>query len=212
MTKIKICGLTRQWDISIVNQVLPEYVGFVFAESRRRVAKEQAAAMKERLDPRIKAVGVFVNTGPNWIAELVSDGIVDLVQLHGDEDAAYIAALKKMITCPIIKAVRVQSPAQVSEAESLICDYLLLDAFKADAYGGTGTSFDYGLIPKLTKPYFLAGGLNTENIKQALEVHPYCVDISSGVEINGVKDAGKIREIVKIVREDVAGAIINRPS
>lgn len=196
MTKLKICGLTRRQDIDIVNGALPDYIGFVFAESRRRVTPLQAAGLKARLDPRVKAVGVFVNADIDGIAALVRDGVIDLVQLHGGEDAAYITELRSEIACPVIKAVRVQSAAQVLHAETLPCDYLLLDAFRRDAYGGTGTAFDYALIPTLTKPYFLAGGLNAGNVKKALEMQPYCLDISSGVETDGVKDERKIREIM----------------
>jgi phosphoribosylanthranilate isomerase len=200
MTKLKICGLTRQQDIDIVNEVLPDYIGFVFAESKRRVTHPQAAALKARLDPRIKAVGVFVNAGIDGIAALVRDGTIDLIQLHGEEDAAYIIELRTKITCPVIKAARVQTTAQIYTAEKLPCDYLLLDAYQKDAYGGTGTAFDYALIPKLTKPFFLAGGLNAANISTALDLSPYGLDISSGVETDGVKDADKIREIIGIIR------------
>lgn len=202
MTKIKICGLTRPQDIDIANEVLPDYIGFVFAESRRLVTRAQAAALKEQLDTRIKAVGVFVNADIAEIVEIVNNGIIDLVQLHGDEDADYISELKQRIQAPIIKAVRVQSPVQILEAEALPCEYLLLDAFQKDAYGGTGTAFDYTVIPKLDKPFFLAGGLNAGNIKIAAALHPYCLDISSGVESDGKKDAVKIRKIIGIIRND----------
>ncbi|NMA25615.1 MAG: phosphoribosylanthranilate isomerase [Clostridiales bacterium] len=196
MTKLKICGLTRQQDVDIVNGALPDFIGFVFADSRRRVTPEQAAAMKARLDPRIQAVGVFVNAEIEMIADISNAGIVNLVQLHGGEDAAYITELRSKIARPVIKAVRVRSAAQVLRADALPCDYLLLDAFRKDAYGGTGTAFDYALIPKLQKPYFLAGGLNAGNIRRALELQPYCLDVSSGAETDGVKDAEKIREIM----------------
>lgn len=200
MTKIKICGLTRQEDIDIVNEVLPDYIGFVFAESRRRVSPEEAAALKMRLDERIRAVGVFVNADIADIEALCRNSVIDLVQLHGDEDSDYIAALMKKISCPVIKAVRVQSTQQVLDTAALPVDYLLLDTYKKDAYGGTGTVFDYKLIPKLDKPFFLAGGLNAGNIKEAMAASPYCLDISSGVETDGVKDGAKIREIVGTIR------------
>lgn len=205
MTKIKICGLFRQRDIDIVNEALPDYIGFVFAESRRRVTPEHAALLKAKLDPRIKAVGVFVNSKIGEVAELMNAGIIDLVQLHGGEDAAYIHELTRRSRCPVIKAVRVQSAAQVLAAEALPCDYLLLDAYHKDVCGGTGTSFDYTLIPRLTKPYFLAGGLNAGNVNKALELQPYCLDISSGVETDGVKDAVKIKEMTRIIRNEGYG-------
>lgn len=202
MIKIKICGLTRSLDIDIVNEAMPDYIGFVFAESRRRVTHTQAAAMKKRLSGSIKAVGVFVNAETDEIAGLCNRGVIDLVQLHGDEDLDYFLSLKKKIKCLIIKAVRVQNPQQITRVQALPCDYLLLDTYQKEQYGGTGAAFDYALIPKMHKPFFLAGGLNADNIKKAANVSPYCLDISSGVETDGVKDAEKIKEIIKIIREE----------
>jgi phosphoribosylanthranilate isomerase len=202
MVKIKICGLTRQEDIDVVNEALPDYIGFVFAESKRKIYIEQAFKIKKSLDHRIKAVGVFVNAEPEEIARIADNGIIDLIQLHGDEDAGYIAELKRKTGLPVIKAVRVQRPEQVLETQALPCDYLLLDTFSKNAYGGTGITFDYAMIPTLTKPFFLAGGLDADNIKNAAKLNPFCLDISSGVETDGVKDAGKIREIIRIIREN----------
>ena len=203
MAKIKICGLIRVQDIEAVNEVLPDYIGFVFAESFRRVNHSQAKEMKRLLDERIRAVGVFVNTAQSEIVKLCNDGVIDLVQLHGDEDDRYISELKALIPNPVIKAVRVQSTRQLLQAELLPCDFLLLDTYQKDAYGGSGKSFDRSLIPKLTKPFFLAGGLHAENVAEAIEdCHPYCVDISSGVETDKMKDYKKIKEIVGIVRSE----------
>jgi phosphoribosylanthranilate isomerase len=204
MTKIKICGLSRMQDIEIVNEVLPDDIGFVFAESRRRVSHRQAQEMKSALDKRILAVGVFVNAAPDEIIQLCRTNCIDIIQLHGDEDLAYITALKKRVPNPIIKAVRVQSASQILAAQALPCDYLLLDTYQKDAYGGSGKSFDRSLIPKLEKPFFLAGGLNSGNIKTAItDCHPYCLDVSSGAEKDGVKDREKIKEIIRIVRGEV---------
>lgn len=201
MTKIKICGLTREEDIAAANRYLPDYIGFVFVESRRQVTPEQAHHLKKGLDPQIKAVGVFVNASLENIAALCGAGTIDLVQLHGDESSDYIRALKEKTTCPVIKAVRVQSPQQILQAQSLPCDLLLLDACQAGQYGGSGTAFDRSLIPPLYKPFFLAGGLDRVNIAQAIqECHPFGVDMSSGVETNGVKDEIKIRDIIAIIR------------
>ena len=198
--KIKICGLTRPEDIAAVNAAMPDYIGFVFADSRRRVTPEDAAELKKKLDPGIKAVGVFVNADPSEIVHLCKSGVIDVVQLHGDEDADYIAALKRDVDCPIIKAIRVQSAQQLKAADSLPCDYLLLDTYHKNAYGGTGTAFDYTLIPPLNKPFFIAGGINADNINDAASVKPFCLDVSSGAETNGGKDAMKISQIVTIAR------------
>jgi len=204
VTKIKICGLSRIQDIEMVNEVLPDYIGFVFAKSSRRVSPEQASELKIALDKRILAVGVFVNAAPNEIVQLCKSNSIDIIQLHGDEDLFYITALKKEVSNPIIKAVRVQSERQILEAQSLPCAYLLLDTYQKGAYGGSGKSFDRSLIPKLEKPFFLAGGLNVGNVKTAIaDCHPYCLDVSSGVETDGVKDTNKIKEIVRMVRSEV---------
>lgn len=201
MIKIKICGLTRKEDIEAVNRWLPDCAGFVFARSRRRVTPEQAAVLKAALDPRIKAVGVFVNEPLPSIVRLCDSGVIDMAQLHGDESAAYIRKLKEQIDIPLIKTVRVRCAEQVRQAEKLSCDLLLLDTYQKGQYGGVGKTFDYGLIPFLQKRFFLAGGLDNSNIAQAIrKCNPYGVDLSSGVETGGIKDEDKIRRIVQKVR------------
>lgn len=201
MTKIKICGLTRPEDIESVNCWLPDYIGLVFGPSRRQVTPEQAGRLKAGLDSRIKAVGVFVNQALRVIVKLCGTGVIDAVQLHGDESETYIRKLKEQINCPVIKAVRVQSAEQVRQADKLSCDLLLLDTYQQGQYGGSGKTFDYAMIPILKQPYFLAGGLKNRNIARAIgKCKPYGVDISSGVETNGIKDDDKIRQIIQTVR------------
>lgn len=205
MSLIKICGLMRECDIDFVNKYKPDYIGFVFSTKpnrfRRQITPQQAEALKNRLDKNIKSVGVFVNEPVEFIAELCNNSTVDVVQLHGDENEEYIISLKKLINKPISKAVRVQSAEQILEAEKLSCDYLLLDAYKKNIYGGTGESFNWDIIPKLKKPFFLAGGLSAENLKNAINtVNPYCVDLSSGVETDGFKDEQKIKAVIEQIR------------
>lgn len=201
MTKIKICGLKRPEDISYVNKYRPDYVGFIFAESKRRVNDATASRLKGLLDGGIKAVGVFVNEPVEHIVSLCRDGIIDLVQLHGDEDEAYINKLKSLVPNTVIKAVRVGQKGQIEAAGHLPCDYLLLDTFSKEQYGGSGMTFDRSFIPKNCKPFFLAGGLKKENIIEAVrDSNPFCADINSGVETDGVKDERKIREIIELVR------------
>lgn len=203
MSKIKICGLKRECDIDYVNSALPDYIGFVFAKSRRQVTIEQARLLKQKLDCKIKAVGVFVNEDKYTVCKIANEGIIDLIQLHGDEDEDYITNIKENTTKPIIKAVRVQSAQQVLSAQCLPCDYLLLDAYNKNSYGGAGESFNWELIPKLEKPFFLAGGLDEKNILAAQNaVAPYCLDLSSGVEENGVKSREKIEKIVNLIRSE----------
>ena len=201
MTKIKICGLKRREDVAAVNAVLPDYAGFVFAGEKRRISRETAGQLKALLDPRILSVGVFVNEAPEAIAAIVQDGTLDLVQLHGDEDASYMKRLRQLVDVPLIKAVRVRTKEQILKEEQLPCDYLLLDTFVKDVYGGSGKPFDPGLIPPLSKPFFLAGGLREDNLASAIaKSHPWGVDISSGAETDGYKDPEKIRRLTEIVR------------
>lgn len=200
MSKIKICGLTRTVDIDMVNEVLPDYIGFVFAKSKRQVSEERASELKLRLSSQIKAVGVFVNEDPDKIIRLCKGEIIDIIQLHGDEDEDYITALKKEVSNPIIKAVRVRSTEDIQKA-AFTCDYLLLDTYKDNQYGGSGESFDWSVITNTNKPVFLAGGIHIGNVEHAIRLtDPYCIDVSSGVETEGYKDRNKIAEIVSKVR------------
>ena len=201
MTKIKICGLSRPVDIDIVNEVLPDYIGFVFAKSRRQITDETAKGLKEKLNPGIQAVGVFVNDEIAHIINLCESGTIDIIQLHGEENENYIKKLKEAVSNPIIKAVRVKSEENIRNAGKFTCDYLLLDAYKDDQYGGSGETFDWRMISQIDKPYFLAGGINGENIIHAINsVKPYCIDISSGVETEGYKDRNKIIDIITKIR------------
>lgn len=197
MTKIKICGLIRPCDIDFVNEAKPDYIGFVFwKKSRRSVTREQAAVLKARLDPDILAVGVFVDEKEDVIAELVSAGIIDLIQLHGTEDAAYVKRLRRLTNKPVIKAF---CGDQMKEAlqKGFPADYYLLDSGK-----GTGRIFDWNLVPEIRKPWFLAGGISAENVIEAIDkLHPYAVDFSSSVETDGKKDRDKILKIVRRIRD-----------
>ncbi|MBQ9813210.1 MAG: phosphoribosylanthranilate isomerase [Thermoguttaceae bacterium] len=195
--KIKICGLTRLVDVEAVNALKPDYVGFVFAPtSKRRVTPDQAAELKRALDPSIEAVGVFVDETPENVTKLLDDGVIGLAQLHGSEDDVCLQELRRLTTKPIIKAFRVRSEQDVLDAEKSPADHILLDAG-----AGTGTTFDWSLLRKVRRPYFLAGGLNIGNIDAALDLNPYAVDVSSGVETDGLKDQKKMAEFVAAVRK-----------
>ncbi|MDD6489094.1 MAG: phosphoribosylanthranilate isomerase [Clostridia bacterium] len=203
MTKIKICGLSREYDIDFVNIAKPDFIGFVFAEkSKRKVDFDTALKLKNQLDKNIKSVGVFVNNDMDFILSLVNNGIIDLIQLHGDEDENYILSLKEKTSAKIIRAVRVKTTEDIIKADKLPVDYLLLDTYTKGEYGGSGKKFDWNMIPEISKPYFLAGGLNAENIKKALKVGAYCLDVSSGAETDGKKDKDKIIKIVNTVRSE----------
>ena len=198
MTKIKLCGLSRPCDIETANRLLPEYIGFVFApKSKRYVPPETAAALKGLLHPSIQAVGVFVREEPEQVARLLRDGIIDIAQLHGGEDAAYVRVLRRLTDRPILQAFRVDSAADVAAAQKSEADMILLDA----GAGGTGTAFDWTLLRDIRRPYFLAGGLHPGNVREAVErLSPYAVDVSSGIETDGRKDADKMEAFMRAAR------------
>lgn len=203
-TKIKICGLTRPQDVEAVNAARPDYIGFVFAESRRRLTPQQALSLKRQLDPEIQSVGVFVNASLETVLDITSQGILDIVQLHGDEPSAFVERVRRKTGCPVVKAFRIRGEESLAALKAYDqADYLLLDAYNKNVYGGTGRAFNWELLDenRSKKPFFLAGGLKIENIEKAIRtVRPYGVDISSGVETNGCKDPGKIEEIIKRIR------------
>lgn len=199
MTKIKLCGLSRRCDIEAANELKPEYVGFVFAkESRRYVSPSEAAELKRLTLPEIKTVGVFVNETPENVAELLKNGTVDMAQLHGNENEEYIRYLRILTDKPIIKAFRVVDEKDTEEAGKSSADFVLLDAG-----AGNGKVFDWKCIKNLNRPYFLAGGLCADNVETAVkELHPYAVDVSSGIETNGYKDKTKMAAFVAAVRKE----------
>lgn len=201
MAKIKICGLSRMEDINAVNEILPDYIGFVFAKSKRQINEIVARDLKAKLNPVIKAVGVFVNEEMERIIHLCNTGVFDIIQLHGDETEEYLLKLRSSVTKPVIKAVRVREAEDISKARLIHCDYLLLDTYKEERYGGSGEAFDWSIRTKLQRPFFLAGGIDLENVSRAIRtMHPYCIDVSSGVETEGWKDPAKIYDIVTKVR------------
>ncbi|MCL2633023.1 MAG: phosphoribosylanthranilate isomerase [Oscillospiraceae bacterium] len=189
--KIKICGVFNPCDIDYVNEALPDYVGFVFAESRRQINNQTAREFKKKLDPRIKSVGVFVNADISDIKYLYGAGVIDVAQLHGEENFEYIKKLKGI---PVIKTI-----LPGGDCNSVInADYFLFDSG-----AGSGKTFDWSGIPKVPKPFFLAGGINLDNIHEAVKVNSYCIDLSGGAETDGVKNREKITEIVKICRGEL---------
>lgn len=201
-TKIKICGLRRREDILVVNEAKPDYCGFIieFPRSFRSITADKARELVRELSPKIRAVGVFVNASMELVRDLLNDGTLALAQLHGQEDESYIRELKKTVEKPVIKAFSVKTKEDIEKAILSPADYILLD----QGGGGTGKTFDWSLIPEIRREFFLAGGLGTENLRQAIrEIRPYAVDLSSSVEIDKWKDPEKIRQVVDIVKKSV---------
>lgn len=198
MTKIKLCGIQRYKDIDVVNELLPDYIGFVFAKkSKRFISYDMAKSLKKGLDKRVKAVGVFVNESIENIIYLVRNDIIDLIQLHGDEDGEYVSKLKKYVNIPVIKAFKIKSKADINTLYKEGSDFILLDAGAGD-----GKTLDESILKDFKGDYFLAGGLSPDNIYEKINtLHPFGVDVSSGIETDGKKDADKMRKFVKLVRE-----------
>ena len=198
MTKIKLCGMMRPSDVITAKYLGADYVGFVLTEGfRRSVGMGTFCELKGYLTgSKVQKVGVFVDEPIEDIIKYYAE-MLDLIQLHGSEDDNYVRSLKTLIGKPIIKSFTVTSEADIEKACRSSADYILLDSGK-----GTGKTFDHSLIKDIDRPYFLAGGLNSENVAEAIaELHPFAVDASSGIETEGYKDKTKMTAFVKAVRE-----------
>lgn len=205
--KIKTCGLFREEDINYANELKPDYIGFVFAESKRKVGVEKAYNLKNKLDKEIKSVGVFVNDNLDFILNLIREKIIDIIQLHGNEDNNFLDNLKTKTNAKIIKFIPVENADSILNSLNIFSDFILLDNFK----GGVGKTFNWNYLKEafesnkkfievFNKKYFLAGGLNKENINEALKFNPYCVDLSGGLETDGIKDFEKMKYIINITK------------
>ncbi|MGN0165722.1 MAG: phosphoribosylanthranilate isomerase [Lachnospiraceae bacterium] len=201
--KIKLCGMMRSEDIEYANMAMPDYVGFVFANTRRFVDREKAAGFRKKLNNEIKAAGVYVNETPEQVADDFKQGIVDIAQLHGSEDEEYIKKLRRLAAdIVIIKAVRVKNSEDVTKALDYTADYLLFDTYVKGVQGGSGESFNWKLLEGVNRPYFLAGGLNENNIEAAMGTGAYALDLSSGIETKGFKDLKKMLAVTAKIRNN----------
>jgi len=205
--KIKICGLFREQDIDYVNEARPDYAGFVFAESKRRISPAFAAGLRRLLSDEIIPVGVFVNAPVADIAALYRENIISIAQLHGTEDDEYITKLKKESATRGNKPVEVIKTVKSAELEKKAPSAAGVDYYLIDSGAGSGKAFNWELLNspgmnalKGTRPWFLAGGIGLANVEQALGFNPYALDVSSGAETNGIKDRKKIVQLVSIVR------------
>jgi len=198
MTKIKICGLFRPDDIDYVNQAKPDYVGFIlnFKKSHRYIEPKKAVDLRKKLDSSIKAVGVFVDEDLKEVIKASKLLKLNVIQLHGHEDNDYIEVLKESTDIPVWKAFKVRSEEDLVKANASLADKVILD----NGYG-TGECFDWSLITHFRREFILAGGLTPENLKGAVSTFaPCCVDISSGVETEKIKDKEKIIKAIEAVR------------
>lgn len=198
MTLIKLCGLRCITDVEIANALQPEYAGFVLApKSKRYIDFATLRRLRQFLSPNIRAVGVFADADLKTVASCLEGGLIDLVQLHGHEEDSFLRSLRLLTDKPIIKAFGICSREDIYKAEQCSADYILLDTLG----GGTGKAFDWTLLQLCRRPYFLAGGLQPENVGRAIRLYrPYGVDVSSGIEVNGSKDKHKAKIFVDNVR------------
>ena len=198
MTRIKMCGLKSEADIDYVNRIRPEFIGFVFVPgSKRFITHRAAAALHSHLNEGILSVGVFANVPPDYAADLVSYGIIDFIQLHGNENNGYIADLRGLTHAPIIQAFQVRSEEDILAAEHSDADIVLLDSG-----AGSGELFDHSLISGIKRPYILAGGLSPENVGEIVRtLSPFAVDVSSAIGTDGAKDYRKMKAFSDAVRD-----------
>ena len=215
--KVKMCGISKVETIPAVVEAKPDYMGLVFAPSKRQVTVDQAKTLVEELhrgyaqkygsdtehdkNDTIKTVGVFVNETVDNLITIANEANLDAVQLHGDEDEAFIQSLKERTNVEVWKAIQIRSVADVEEWIDSSADMLLFDAYHKDERGGTGEVFDWSSLDAFERPFMLAGGIDSTNVARAIRtVRPYGIDISSGIETNGVKDDEKITAFTKIVK------------
>ena len=208
--KVKMCGISKVETIPAVVEAKPDYMGLVFAPSKRQVTVEQAEILVEELHKQcinhydtkvVKTVGVFVNETLDNLVRIADTANLDAVQLHGDEDETFIQSLKERTNVEVWKAIQIRSAADVEKWIDSSADMLLFDAYHKDERGGTGEVFDWSSLDTFERPFMLAGGIDSTNVARAIRtVRPYGIDISSGIETNGVKDDEKITAFTKIVK------------
>lgn len=215
--KVKMCGISKVETIPAVVEAKPDYMGLVFAPSKRQVTVDQAKTLVEELhkqytkrynngaeqsnNDEIKTVGIFVNETLDNLVSIATEANLDVVQLHGDEDEAFIQSLKERTNVEVWKAVQIRSAADAETWSDSSADMLLFDAYHKDERGGTGEVFDWSCLDEFERPFMLAGGIDSTNVARAIRtVRPYGIDISSGIETDGVKDDEKIKAFTNIVR------------
>ncbi|MDK7357109.1 MULTISPECIES: bifunctional indole-3-glycerol-phosphate synthase TrpC/phosphoribosylanthranilate isomerase TrpF [Veillonella] len=215
--KVKMCGISKVETIPAVVEAKPDYMGLVFAPSKRQVTVDQAKTLVEELhrgyaqkygsdtehdkNDTIKTVGVFVNETVDNLVTIANEANLDAVQLHGDEDETFIQSLKERTNVEVWKAIQIRTAADTEKWIDSSADMLLFDAYHKDERGGTGEVFDWSSLDAFERPFMLAGGIDSTNVARAIRtVRPYGIDISSGIETNGMKDDKKITAFTKIVK------------
>lgn len=199
--KIKICGIKNENEAKIINECMPDIAGFVFASGKRQIDINKAKILKKIINPEIETAGIFVEQNEDEILKIYNEKIIDIIQLHGDYDERTIKNLKEKTDAKIIKVIRVKEGFYKIET---LADFILFDAYSKDKYGGLNKTFDWNIKIISNVPYFVAGGINENNIVEMVKkLTPYGVDISSGVEVDGFKTKEKVFNIIKIIKEEL---------
>lgn len=202
--KIKFCGIRRKEDVQYINELEPDYMGMILTSGfRRSVGIEQAKELVDECNPKVKKVGVFVNQSIEEVLNISTKLSLDVIQLHGEENLEYIEKISDKAKCQIWKAVRVKCADEIRVADTFPVDLLVLEGYVTGEVGGTGVEADWELIAKNPprKPFLLAGGLTPQNVEGVSKiVKPFGVDVSSGIETDGIKDFNKMKEIIIKIR------------
>lgn len=199
--KIKICGIKNENEAKIINECMPDIAGFVFASGKRQIDINKAKILKKIINPEIETAGIFVEQNEDEILKIYNEKVIDIIQLHGDYDERTIKNLKEKTDAKIIKVIRVKEGFYKIET---LADFILFDAYSKDKYGGLNKTFDWNIKIISNVPYFVAGGINENNIVEMVKkLTPYGVDISSGVEVDGFKTKEKVFNIIKIIKEEL---------
>lgn len=199
--KIKICGIKNENEAKIINECMPDIAGFVFASGKRQIDINKAKILKKIINQEIETAGIFVEQNEDEILEIYNEKVIDIIQLHGDYDERTIKNLKEKTGAKIIKVIRVKEDFYKIET---FADFILFDAYSKDKYGGLNKTFDWNIKIISNVPYFVAGGINENNIIEMVKkLTPYGVDISSGVEVDGFKTKEKVFNIIKIIKEEL---------
>lgn len=199
--KIKICGIKNENEAKIINECMPDIAGFVFASGKRQIDINKAKILKKIINPEIETAGIFVEQNEDEILKIYNEKVIDIIQLHGDYDEQTIKNLKEKTDAKIIKVIRVKEGFYKIKT---LADFILFDAYSKDKYGGLNKTFDWNIKIISNVPYFVAGGINENNIVEMVKkLTPYGVDISSGVEVNGFKTKEKVFNIIKIIKEEL---------
>ena len=196
MARVKICGINSPEDVEIVNELKPDYVSFAFYKNKRQVTYEKARKLKQILDKDIRVIGVFVDENTNVVASAANDDLLDVIEFHGNEGPGEIERIKAFTSKPIIQGFRIRSRADVEVALDSHADSILMYSDSE-----CGVPMDWKLLTNVTRPYFLAGGLNAYNIEKAIKIcHPFAVSVTTGVETDGIKDREKMAAFIKMAR------------